>query len=70
MPSTRPRPEDFATRREYRWQLKLWRRRHGGSFAAVFAIAIFFGALSGSAVALVLLVVFALVAAVYARSRP
>jgi hypothetical protein len=55
---------------EYRWARKLWLRRHGGSFIAVLAIALFFGLLSGSAVALVLLVAFAIVATIYARSRP
>ena len=66
----RPQPEQFRTRAEYRWQLKLWRRRHGGSFIAVLAIATVFGVLSGSAVALLVLVVFALLATAYARSRP
>jgi hypothetical protein len=70
MPSARPRPEHYHTASEYRRARKLWLRRHGGSFAAVLAIAVFFGLLSGSATALVLLVVFAILATMYARSRP
>ena len=60
----------FRTPTEYRWAKKLWLRRRGGSLIGTLAIAIFFGALTGSDVLLVLLVVFALVATAYARSRP
>jgi hypothetical protein len=45
-------------------------RRHGGYLWTTLAIAVFFGALTGSTVLLILLVVFALVATAYARSRP
>ena len=68
--STRPEPEQFRTRSEYRFALRNWRRSHGGSLLATLAIAITFGVISGSAVALVLLVAFALVATAYVRSRP
>ncbi len=70
IPSTRPQPEQFRTRAEYRWAKNLWLRRHGGYLATTLAIAIFFGALTGSTVALISLVVFALAATAYARSRP
>jgi hypothetical protein len=68
--SSKPQPEQFRTGAEYRWARKLWLRRHGGSLIGTLAIAIFFGALTGSTVLLVLLVVFALVGTAYARSRP
>jgi hypothetical protein len=66
----RPQPEQFATRAEYRWRLKLWKRRHGGSLIGTLAIAVFFGAWSGSQAVLFGLVAFAIVAHVIARSRP
>jgi asparagine N-glycosylation enzyme membrane subunit Stt3 len=66
----RPQPEQFATRAEYRWRLKLWKRKHGGSLIAVLLIAIFFGAWSGSQALLWGLVAFAIVAHLIARSRP
>lgn len=66
----RPRPEDFPTRAAYRWRLKLWRRRHGGSLLAVLLIAFVFGGLSGSQTVLWGFVAFAVVAWMVARSRP
>jgi hypothetical protein len=66
----RPQPEQFATRAEYRWRLKLWKRRHGGSLLVTLAIAVFFGAWSGSQAVLFGLVAFAIVAHLIARSRP
>jgi hypothetical protein len=68
--STRPVPEQYPTRARYRWALRSWRRAHGGSLIGTLAIAVVIGALSGSAVVLVLLVVFALLATADARSRP
>jgi uncharacterized membrane protein len=56
MPSTKPQPEDFATRSEYRWRRKLWRRSHGGSLIVLLAL---WG-----------LVSFAVLAWLIARSRP
>jgi hypothetical protein len=70
MPSTRPRPEQYRTAAEFRWARRNWKRAHGGSLIGTIAIAVFFGALSGSAPLLILLVAFALVATAYARSRP
>jgi hypothetical protein len=67
--STRPEPEQYRTRAEYRWARHLWIKRHGGSLIGTLAIAVIIGALSGSAVVLVLLVAFALLATAYARSR-
>jgi hypothetical protein len=66
----RPQPEHYATRAEYRWRLKLWKRAHGGSLIALLLIAAFFGALSGSQALLWGLVVFAIACHVIARSRP
>jgi hypothetical protein len=70
MPSTRPQPEQYATRREYRWALKNWRAGHGGRFLGTLAIAVFFGAWSGSQVVLWGLIAFAIAAHMIARSRP
>jgi hypothetical protein len=68
--STKPRPQDYATAWAY-WQARRsWVRSHGGSLLAVLAIAFVFGVLTGSAIAFVLLIVFALAATAYARSRP
>jgi hypothetical protein len=70
MPNTRPQPEQYATRAEYRWARKLWISRHGGSLIATLAIAVFFGALTGSQALLWGLVAFAILAHLVARSRP
>ena len=67
---SRPRPEQYKTGAEYRWARKRWKRSHGGSLLATIAIAAFFGALTGSTTLLWLLVAFAIVAHVIARSRP
>jgi hypothetical protein len=68
--STKPRPEDYPTAWSY-WQARRsWVRSHGGDVVGVLAIAVLFGALSGSAIAFVVLVVFAVGAAAFARSRP
>jgi len=66
----RPQPEDFKTAAEYRWARKLWIRRHGGSLIGTLAIAVVFGGLTGSTTLLLLLVAFAIVATMIARSRP
>jgi hypothetical protein len=66
----RPQPEDYPTRATYRWALRNWKRKHGGSLIATLAIAVFFGALTRSQALLWLLVAFAIVAHVNARSRP
>lgn len=66
----RPRPEDYKTWAEYRWARKLWIHTHGGSFIGTLALALFFGALSGSHVVLVLFIAFAIVGTRIARSRP
>ncbi len=68
-PSTRPQPEQYATRAEYLWRLKLWKHKHGGSLIGTLAVAVLFGALSGSQVILWGLVAFAVVAHAIARSR-
>jgi hypothetical protein len=69
-PSTRPQPEHYRTRAEYRWALRNWKRRHGGSLILLLALAVFFGALTGSQALLWGLVVFAVVVFVIARNRP
>ena len=70
MSSTRPQPEDYPTRATYRWALRNWKRRHGGSLILLLALAVFFGAWSGSQAALFGLVAFAVVAWLVARARP
>jgi hypothetical protein len=70
MSPTRPQPDQFATRAEYRWRLKLWKRSHGGSLIVTLLIAVFFGALSGSRLVLFGLLAFAVAAHMVARSRP
>ena len=69
MPSTRPQPEDYPTRATYRWALRNWQRHHGGSLFVLLAIALVFGSLSGSTAGVWLLVMFAIIAWVIARSR-
>jgi hypothetical protein len=66
----RPRPEDFATRAEYRWQLKQWKKHHGGGFFGTLVIAVLFGALTGSTTLLFVLVACAIAMTAYARSGP
>jgi uncharacterized membrane protein len=68
--AAKPRPDDYPTRASYRWALRHWKRAHGGSLLAVLAIALVFGGLSGSAVAVVLLVAVAVGGWLYMRSRP
>jgi hypothetical protein len=65
-----PQPENFKTGAEYRWAKRLWLRRHGGYLWTTIGLALLFGALTGSVVLLVLLVVAALAMTAYARSRP
>jgi len=67
---SRPQPENFKTGAEYRWAKRLWLRRHGGYLWTTIGLALLFGALTGSVVLLVLLVVAALAMTAYARSRP
>jgi hypothetical protein len=67
MPSTRPQPEHYRTRSEYTWARRNWKRAHGGSLLTTLAIAVLFGAWSGSQAALFALVAFAIVAHLIAR---
>ena len=57
---SKPQPEQYATRAEFRWAVKLWRRRYGG-WTSVFGsvvIALVVAGLTGSvAFAFVALVV-------------
>jgi hypothetical protein len=66
----RPQPEHYRTRAEYSWARRNWRRSHGGGLLAKLAIAVVFGAWSGSQAALWGLVGFAIVTHLIARSRP
>jgi hypothetical protein len=66
----RPQPDQYRTASEYRWARRVWLRRHGGHLSTTLAIAVFFGALTGSTVLLVLLIVFAIAATTIARRRP
>ena len=68
--STKPQPEQYRTRAEYRWARHLWVRSHGGTLIGTVAIAVLFGAWTGSVVLMLSLVVLALVGTAYARSRP
>jgi len=70
MPSTRPQPENYRTRAEYRWARRNWKRAHGGSLVLLLCLAAFFGAWSGSQVAFWALVAFAVACWVIARNRP
>lgn len=65
----RPRPENFATRAEYRWASKQYNRRHGGSMAGSIALAVFFGAATGSPALLLALVAFSVGALLVARAE-
>jgi hypothetical protein len=67
---SQPRPEDYRTAGEYFWARRNWKRAHGGSLLALLAIAVVFGAWSGSLASVGALVVFAVVAHAIARSRP
>jgi hypothetical protein len=67
---TKPQRADLRTGAEYRWARRNWLRHHGGYLWTTLAIAILFGAWTGSLVLLVLLVAFALVASAYVRPRP
>jgi predicted lipid-binding transport protein (Tim44 family) len=69
-PAQRPRPEEYRTGAEFRWARRQWKRAHGGSLLGTLAIAVFFGALTGSQALLWGLIGFAIVAHVIARSRP
>jgi hypothetical protein len=69
-PAHRPRPSEYRTGAEYRWVRRHWKRTHGGSLIALLAIAVIFGAWTGSQALLWLLVSFAIVAWLIARSRP
>ena len=66
-PTRRPDPAEYRTGAEYRWARRQWKRSHGGSLIALLAIAVAFGAWSGSVAALWLLIAFAIVAHTIAR---
>jgi hypothetical protein len=68
--SRRPQAEHYPTGAEYRWARHLWRRFHGGSLLATLALAVVFGALTGSLAGLLALLAFAIVVHAIARSRP
>ncbi len=66
--STRPQPESFKTGAEYRWAMRLWRKRTGGSLITTAALALIVGGLSGSAVLAMLTLFGALGVHLYLRS--
>ncbi len=68
--STRPRPQDFPTWWSYHQAKRVGLRQQGGRLSATLAVALIFGGLTGSLVLTLLLVLFAVVGTVYARSRP
>jgi hypothetical protein len=65
----RPRPEEYPSRATYRWALRNWRCHQGGGLLGTLAIAIFFGLPSGSVTVLWVLIAFAIVATMIARSK-
>jgi len=67
--STGPQPESFKTGAEYRWAMRLWRKRTGGSLISTAALALIVGGLSGSAVLATLTLAGALGAHLYLRTR-
>ena len=64
---SRPRPEDYPTLGTFLWARHLWRRRTGGSLLATVALAALVGALSGSAVVVIVLVCGGLALHLYVR---
>ena len=66
--STRPQPESFETGAEYRWAMRLWRKRTGGSLITTAALALIVGGLSGSAALAMLTLFGALGVHLYLRS--
>ncbi len=68
--STKPKAEDYPSAWSW-WQARrVWLRGHGGRAWVTVLLAIVLGAWTGSVVLMVLLVLFAIVGTVYARSRP
>jgi uncharacterized membrane protein len=55
---SKPRPEDYPTLSSYLWAKHRWRRRTGWNMIVTVLICLFFGAVSGSAVGLLLLLAF------------
>ncbi len=64
---SKPRPEDYRTRAEYKWARRAWRQHYGGwgSAAGSVLLALILAGLTGSAVfafvALVLMLVWPIV---------
>lgn len=65
--STKPQPERFRTRTEYRWARKLWKRKDGGSLIGNVALA---GGIVGSQFAVVAFIALAVMVTLGWRSRP
>jgi hypothetical protein len=66
----KPQQEEYGTRAEYRWARKQFNRKHGGSLFGTLAVAVFFGAITGSTALLFGLVASAVLVHLVARSRP
>ena len=67
--ASRSHPESFATWWSYHQAKRLWLHQHGDRLSTTLLLAVFAGALSGSAVVLATLVVVAVVGTGYVRSR-
>jgi hypothetical protein len=66
--STKPHPEDYGTRAEYRWALRNWRKRTGGYLWTTAILALIVGGLTRSP-ALAVVIVFVALAAHLAVRR-
>jgi hypothetical protein len=58
--STKPHPEDYETRAQYRWALRNWRKRTGGYLWTTVILALIVGGLTRSTVLTVVIVFVAL----------
>lgn len=65
--SARPNPEQYRTRADYGWAMRLWRKRTGGSLITTAALSLVVGGLSGSAVLAMLTFIVSLGAHLHLR---
>jgi hypothetical protein len=68
-PDPPPSKTAYPTWWSYRQARKAWVKRHGGSLLVPLLIAVAIGALTGSAVAMLILIAVAFAGAAYRRSR-
>ncbi len=65
---SRPESEDYRTGAEYRWAMRLWRKRTGGSLVTTAALALLVDGLSGWGALAVMTIAGALGGHLYLRS--